>query len=197
MQTRRFIIIGAVALCATSGAAETNSITTRDGVTYNNAVIQRADPNGIVIEYAPRPGSLGIAKLKFANLPEELQKRYDYDPTNALVFELNQEAGMARRQEEIEQGEIEKRRLREAALQRRAEEEAAAMEAKRQEEAANEETQVSTEIWYGGGHSTDRRQPGQGFRVPPVIIRDRVGPQPSPAAPPQAPARSPGRAHSR
>src|SRR4051794_14134802 len=43
MQTKLFIIVGAVALCATLRAAETNSITTRDGITYTNAVIQRAD----------------------------------------------------------------------------------------------------------------------------------------------------------
>jgi hypothetical protein len=43
-----------VALCTALGAAETDSITTRSGITYTNAVIQRADPDGVVIEYAPR-----------------------------------------------------------------------------------------------------------------------------------------------
>ncbi len=90
MQLKHFIIAGAVALWASLHAAETNSITTRDGKTYTNAVIQRADPNGIVIEYAPTPGSVGIAKLKFANLPPEIQKRYNYNPTNAQIFEENQ-----------------------------------------------------------------------------------------------------------
>ena len=188
MQSKLFIIAGAVALSAALGAAETNSITTRDGITYTNAVIQRADPNGIVIEYAPRPGSVGIAKLKFANLPDELQKRYNYSATNALVFEQNHAAGIARRQQEIEQGEIEKKRLQD---QRRAEEEAAALEAKRQQDAAG---QPPTENWYGDGYSTggsSRRQPGQDFRVPPA---GQVGVEPSPNAPARPPARSfPGR----
>src|SRR6187397_3061588 len=120
MQRKHFIIACAVVLSAILDAAETNSITARDGVTYTNAVIQRADPNGIVIEYTPRPGSVGIAKLKFANLPDELQRRYNYNATDAQIFEQNHAAGVARRQEEIEQGEIEKRRLHEANLQRRA-----------------------------------------------------------------------------
>src|SRR5205085_8104884 len=100
MQAKHFIIAGAVALGATLGAAETDSITTRNGIIYTNAVIQRADPDGIVIEYAPRPGSVGIAKLKFANLPDALQKRYNYNATNALIFDQNHAAGIARRQQE-------------------------------------------------------------------------------------------------
>ena len=196
MQRKRFIIACAVVLSAILDAAETNSITARDGVTYTNAVIQRVDPNGIVIEYTPRPGSVGIAKLKFANLPDELQRRYNYNPTNALIFEQNHAAGIAHRQEEIEQGEIEKRRLHEATLQRRAEEEAEALEAeaKRQEDAANAAAEMQMEVgsgdWYFGGGG---RPPGQNFRVPPGAIRDRVGEQPLPVAPRQLPARSPGR----
>ena len=199
MQTKHFIIAGAVALCATLDAAETNSITTRDGKTYTNAVIQRADPNGIVIEYVPQPGSVGIAKLKFANLSDELQKRYNYNAANALIFEQNHAAGIARRQEEIEQGEIEKRQVHEANLQRRAEEEAAALEARREEEAANAAAQAQTDGWYGDWYSSGwglRRQPGQNFRVPPATIPGRVGVQPiqpSPVAPRQLPARTPRR----
>ena len=192
MQSKYFIIAGVVALGVTLVAAETNSITTRDGITYTNAVIQRADPNGIVIEYAPRPGSVGIAKLKFANLPDELQKRYNYSATNALLFEQNHAAGIARRQQEIDQGEIEKKRLHDALLQRRAEEEAAALEAKRQQDAANA-AQTPMQEGYGDGYSAGgrRRQPGQDFRVLPT---DRVGVEPSPVAPRQLPARSsPGR----
>ena len=194
MQTKHFIIAGAVALAgATLGTAETNSITTRDGTTYTNAVIQRADPNGLVIEYAPRPGSVGIAKLKFANLPDDLQKRDNYNATNALVFEQNHAAGIARRQQEIEQGEIEKQRQYEALLQRRAEEEAAALDAKRQQDAANAAVQTPPEDWYGDWYSGGRRrrEPGQDFRLPPT---GRVGVEPSPVAPRQLPARSaPGR----
>ena len=140
---KHLIFVGAMALGAALNAAD--SITTRNGITYTNAVIQRADPDGLVIEYAPQPGSVGIAKLKFANLPDEVRKRYDYKPTDATTFEQNQAAGIARRQEEIAQGEIEKKRRQDEFVQRRAEEEA--LEFKRQEMAWS---QMETGNWYGG-----------------------------------------------
>lgn len=153
MQSKHFIFIGAAALCTALGAAETDSITTRNGTTYTNAVIQRADPDGVVIEYAPQPGSVGIAKLKFANPPEELRKRYNYTASDALIFEQNQAAGTARRQEEIAQGETEKERRHDKLVQHRTEEEAA-LEAKRQEAAMLAAAQMEMGGW-SGGHSGD------------------------------------------
>jgi hypothetical protein len=196
MQSMRFIIIsGAVALGVALGAAETDSITTRDGTTYTNAVIQRADPDGIVIEYALRPGSLGIAKLKFANLPDELQKRYNYNPTDARIFEENHAAGIARRQEEIEQGEIEKKRRADALMQQRAEEEAAALEAKRQQDEANaaaapmETGYYSYGDWYSPyGVGVRRHEPRRALRVPSTLPAGRVTPEPSPPTTRQLPA---------
>jgi hypothetical protein len=147
MQSKHFIFIGVVALATALDAAETDSITTRNGITYTNAVIQRADPDGVVVEYTPQPGSFGIAKLKFANLPDELRKRYNYNATDAVTFEQNQAAGIARRQEEIARGEIEKQRRNDELAQQRAEAEAA-LEARLQEQAAMDAAQM--EGWYGG-----------------------------------------------
>ena len=138
-----FIFVGALVLCTTLDAA--NSITTRNGITYSNAVIQRADPDGVVIEYTPRPGSVGMAKLKFANLPDELQKRFNYSATDATTFEQNQAAGIARRQEEIDQAEIEKRRRDDELAQQRAEQDA--LDARRRE---LDSTYLETGDWYGG-----------------------------------------------
>jgi hypothetical protein len=149
MQSKHFIFVGAVALWTALGAAETDSITTRNGVIYTNAVIQRADPDGVVIEYAPQPGSVGIAKLKFANLPDELRKRYNYNTTDALIFEQNQAAGIARRQEEIAQAETEKKRRHDELVQQRAAEEAV-LETKLQEAAAMAAAQMQMGGWYGG-----------------------------------------------
>jgi hypothetical protein len=149
MKSQHITFVGVVALGAALGAAETDSITTRDGITYTNAVIQRADPNGLVIEYAPRPGSVGIAKLKFANLPDELRRRYNYNATDALIFEQNHAAGIARRQEQIERGEIEKQRQYDVLVQKRAEKDAA-LEAKMQEAAAMAAAQMDMGGWYGG-----------------------------------------------
>ena len=149
MQSKRIIFVGVVTLCTALSAAETDSITTRNGVTYTNAVIQRVDPDGVVIEYVPRPGSIGIAKLKFANLSDELRKRYNYNAADAATFEQNQAAGIARRQEEIAQGEIEKKRRNDELVQQQAEAEAA-REAKRQEAAAMAEAQMDMGGWYDG-----------------------------------------------
>jgi len=147
MQMKHFIA-GAAVLCTSLGAAETDSITTRNGKTYANAVIQRADPDGVVIEYAPQPGGVGIAKLKFANLPDDLRNRYNYNEAAAVTFEQNQTAGIARRQEEIAQGEIEKKRRYDELVQQRREE--AALEAKMQEAAAMAAAQMQMGGWYGG-----------------------------------------------
>jgi hypothetical protein len=62
-------------------------ITTRAGKTYHNVEVIRADPDGIVIQYRPNDGGLGLAKLKFGNLPDELRNQYDYDPEHAAAFE--------------------------------------------------------------------------------------------------------------
>ncbi len=139
MELKHFILAGAIALCASLHAAETNSITTRDGTTYTNAVIQRADPNGIVIEYAPAPGSVGIAKLKFANLPADLQPRYNYNATNAQIFEQNQQSANLRRFVEDErakrEAELERERQRVELLRREAYEAELAAENQRQADA--------------------------------------------------------------
>lgn len=149
MQSKHFIFVGAVALCSALSAAD--SITTRHGITYSNAVIQRADPDGVVIEYAPQPGSVGMAKLKFANLPDDLRQRYNYNAADAAAFEQNQAAGVARREAAIAQGEIEKQRRYDKLAELRAEREAV-LEAKRQEAAAMAAAQMERESGYGGGY---------------------------------------------
>ena len=177
MQSKHFIFVGVVALGTALCAAETNSITTRNGITYTNAVIQRADPDGVVIEYTPRPGSVGIAKLKFANLPDELRKQYNYNATDAVTFEQNQAAGIARRQEEIARGEIEKRRNDELVQQRA--EEAAALEARRQEAAAMAAAQMDMGGWYSdyGDDGSWYQIGGRRYRYNP---RGPLGPHVSP-----------------
>jgi hypothetical protein len=154
MQSKHLIVVGVVTLCTALGAAETDSIATRNGITYTNAIIQRVDPDGVVIEYIPQPGSIGIAKLKFANLSDELRKRYNYNPTDAVTFEQNQAAGIARWQEQIAQGEIEKKRRNDDLVQQQAEAEAA-LEAKRQEAAAMAAAQMDMGGWYDGYYYDD------------------------------------------
>ncbi|MGD9874516.1 MAG: hypothetical protein AB7T27_09635 [Kiritimatiellia bacterium] len=56
-------------------------ITTSKGKTYINARITRVEPDGISFSHAG-----GIAKIPFWELPEEIQKKYGYDPQKAAAY---------------------------------------------------------------------------------------------------------------
>jgi hypothetical protein len=56
-------------------------ITTRDGTTYHNAQVTGVDPDGIHVTH-----SIGVAKLRFEELPDALQKQYHYDPGKVAAY---------------------------------------------------------------------------------------------------------------
>jgi S1-C subfamily serine protease len=107
MKATRIVWITLLALCwtiaataqpaATPNAAAANSapsrppaglvIVTRDGKTYKNVEVKRVAPDGLLISYAPDTGGVGISKLKFTDLPDDLQRRYGFNRTNAVAFE--------------------------------------------------------------------------------------------------------------
>jgi hypothetical protein len=64
-----------------------SKLTTLDGRSYDRATVKAVEPDGLTIQYTPEPGGIGLAKLKFRNLPESLQKKYSYDPRRATNFE--------------------------------------------------------------------------------------------------------------
>ena len=49
-------------------------VTTRSGKTYRGATLQKIDREGITLQFAPETGGVGMAKLKFNDLPDELQQ---------------------------------------------------------------------------------------------------------------------------
>ena len=65
-------------------------IITRKGVAYKGVVVQKIAPDGLVIAYSQTNGGLGIAKLKFKDLPDDLQQQFGYNSTNAAAFETEQ-----------------------------------------------------------------------------------------------------------
>jgi hypothetical protein len=97
------IVLPALLLTCLTGAAQTNSklpqqITTLDGKTYHG-VAEQADavyPDGIIVSYQPEaggqpvPGGIANAKLKFSNLPDEVQKLYPHEPKAAADYETQQ-----------------------------------------------------------------------------------------------------------
>lgn len=75
--------------------AQPVKITALDGKTYTGVTVQRVDPDGLTIGFTSAGGGTSVAKIKFKNLPEELQRQYKYDPDKAAAFEAKQAQGMA------------------------------------------------------------------------------------------------------
>lgn len=65
-------------------------ITTLDGKVYKNAKISEANPAGIVVEYQD-----GVCQIPFTNLPDDIQKKYSYDPAKAQEWTLNKQKASA------------------------------------------------------------------------------------------------------
>ena len=63
------------------GVGSKITVTLKDGTRYSGAIVTRVDPDGIAIEHTK-----GIAKVPFADLPEEMRKRFNYDPAKAEEF---------------------------------------------------------------------------------------------------------------
>ena len=73
--TRKLLLILS-AFCTLAALSSFGSeITTRDGTTYHNAKVTAVDVDGIHVMH-----STGVAKLRFEDLPDALQKQYHYDP---------------------------------------------------------------------------------------------------------------------
>ncbi|HWW00815.1 MAG TPA: tetratricopeptide repeat protein [Candidatus Acidoferrum sp.] len=68
-------------------------LTMRDGKAYQNVKIQKVELDGLTISYHPRQGGMGIAKLGFKDLPEQLQEKYGY--TDGKITQLASSAQLA------------------------------------------------------------------------------------------------------
>lgn len=80
-------VILALIVIGLSAPAWSASISTTDGVTYNNVTSQRVDPDGLYIEYTTTGGGLGMSKIKFSRLSAGQQKKFGYDATKARDYE--------------------------------------------------------------------------------------------------------------
>ena len=84
----------ALLICCVAGAQTDirfpSQITTSDGTLYKDAAKLRVDLDGILVSYQPVDRGIGLAKLKFRDLPEDLQKQYGYDPKSAVEYEKQQ-----------------------------------------------------------------------------------------------------------
>ena len=64
-------------------AAETMNIQTLNGQVFEDAQIERVNPNGIDIGYVNEKGHYVLKGILFKDLSEELQKKFGYDPEKA------------------------------------------------------------------------------------------------------------------
>jgi hypothetical protein len=71
-------------------AAPLSQVTTTDGKTYHNVTVLHTEPDGLLVSYDPTQGGVGLAKLKFRNLPEALRTQYNYDAQAATNYETQQ-----------------------------------------------------------------------------------------------------------
>ena len=90
MNVRKLSIMVPLAVLCWTAAAKADDITTTDGRIYHNAIVQRAEPDGLVATYEPEPGGFGVAKLKFRNLPDSVRNQYNYNADKANTFETQQ-----------------------------------------------------------------------------------------------------------
>lgn len=68
-------------------AAETMNIQTLNGQVFEDAQIERVNPNGIDIGYVNEKGHYVLKGILFKDLSEELQKKIGYDPEKSRKFE--------------------------------------------------------------------------------------------------------------
>jgi len=95
---------------------------TIDGKEYKNATVNRVEPDGLVLKTKS-----GISKLYFTELPEDVQKRYHYDPANAAVAHAAEAASVQRTNQQIEEANKQREKEKQVAVEssRRATEQAA------------------------------------------------------------------------
>lgn len=84
-------LLGGVAAQAQNEAGSPPAqIITTDGRTYNQVTVLRSEPDGLVVSYQPEGPGVGLAKLKFRNLPDSLRNRYGYSEQAASDYEARQ-----------------------------------------------------------------------------------------------------------
>ena len=54
-----------------------NDIVTTDGTIYENALVERVEPDGIVISYTLPSGGVAMSRISFNDLPAALRQQYE------------------------------------------------------------------------------------------------------------------------
>ncbi|HVM47514.1 MAG TPA: hypothetical protein VMU04_05770 [Candidatus Acidoferrum sp.] len=110
MRTKSVVTLLPALLFCGIATAQTNAefpsrIRTSDGKVYLDTVKLNVYPDGILVSFRPAPGGVGLARLKFKDLPEQLQKQYGYDPKAAADFEKQEAQAAAEWREKAAAGD--------------------------------------------------------------------------------------------
>ena len=151
-------------------------ITTLDGKTYEKVILDKVEADGLLVLFSPAEGGSGTAKLKFRNLPVELQERYGYDADRAADYEAAQARGEAawRAEHAVRMEQMEAAQAERAARERQMRAEREAAEQARAEAARAEAARYAQEQlyypgwssgWYGsGGYGSSSCRGGSRFK---------------------------------
>src|SRR4029077_10547822 len=92
------------------------------GKEYKDAIVTRTEPDGILVKT-----KTGITKLYFAELPPEVQRRFNYNPQQAAAFTGAQATTVQQTNQQIEEANKQREKEKQVAQEssRRATEEAA------------------------------------------------------------------------
>jgi len=89
-----------LATLSAASLALADEFKTVDGKEYKDAKVTHVEPDGIVVKTKS-----GISKLYFGELPQEVQRRYNYDPQQARAYSAEQAASYSAIQKDQEQAE--------------------------------------------------------------------------------------------
>ena len=108
-------------ICVTS-IALADDFKTNNGKEYKNAIVTQVDAGGIIVRT-----KTGISKLYFSELPEDVRKRFNYNPQQAAAFASAQATTVQQTNQQIEEANKQREKEKQVALEssRRATEEAA------------------------------------------------------------------------
>lgn len=120
MSSRNTII--AVLVTLSTSLALADDFKTTAGKEYKDATVTHVEPDGIVVR-----SKSGISKIYFAELPPEVQQRFNYNPQQAAAFSSGQAATLQRANQLAEEANKQREKEKQVALEssRRATEEAA------------------------------------------------------------------------
>jgi hypothetical protein len=97
-----FGLAAQVAAAAPKAKALPTTLTTEKGKTYRSVQLVSTEADGLVIQYRPEEGGLGMTKVKFRNLPERLREEFNYNEAAAAEFESAQAQRMAEWREQLQ-----------------------------------------------------------------------------------------------